>query len=39
MQKIDYYMFPLSPFGYLAGLGLEKVAKKHGVTIIINLLD
>ncbi len=33
MQKIDYYMFPLSPFGYLAGLGLEKVAKKHEAAI------
>ncbi len=33
MQKIDYYMFPLSPFGYLARLGLEKVAAKHGAAI------
>ena len=30
MAEIDYYLFPLSPFSYLAGLGLEKVAARHG---------
>ena len=33
MQQIDYYLFPLSPFGYLAGTRLEEVAAKHGATI------
>ena len=33
MAHIDYYMFPISPFTYLAGDGLEKVAEKHGATI------
>ncbi len=33
MTQIDYYLFPLSPFGYLAGMRLEKVAAKHGATI------
>ena len=33
MAHIDYYMFPLSPFTYLAGDGLEKLAEKHGCTI------
>lgn len=33
MQKIDYYVFPLSPFAYLAGLGLEKIAVKRGCEI------
>jgi len=33
MAHIDYYMFPLSPFTYLAGDGLEKIADKHGATI------
>jgi len=33
MAHIDYYMFTLSPFTYLAGDGLEKIAEKHGATI------
>jgi len=33
MTQIDYYLFPLSPFGYLAGLKLEKIAETHGVAI------
>jgi 2-hydroxychromene-2-carboxylate isomerase len=33
MTQIDYYMFTLSPFTYLAGDGLEKIAAKHGATI------
>jgi 2-hydroxychromene-2-carboxylate isomerase len=33
MAVIDYYLFPLSPFSYLAGLGLEAVAAKHGAEV------
>jgi 2-hydroxychromene-2-carboxylate isomerase len=33
MADIDYYLFPLSPFSYLAGLRLEEVAAKHGASI------
>jgi 2-hydroxychromene-2-carboxylate isomerase len=33
MAEIDYYLFPLSPFSYLAGLRLEEVAAKHGAAI------
>jgi 2-hydroxychromene-2-carboxylate isomerase len=33
MAQIDYYLFPLSPFAYLAGLGLEQVAAARGATI------
>ena len=33
MAHIDYFLFPLSPFTYLAGQGLEEVAAKHGATI------
>jgi 2-hydroxychromene-2-carboxylate isomerase len=33
MAGIDYYLFPLSPFSYLAGLGLEEVAGRQGATI------
>lgn len=33
MAHIDYYMFTLSPFTYLAGDGLEKIAAKHDATI------
>ncbi|MEO0362683.1 MAG: 2-hydroxychromene-2-carboxylate isomerase [Pseudomonadota bacterium] len=33
MAHIDYYFTTLSPFAYLAGDGLEKVAAKHGATI------
>ena len=33
MTQIDYYLFPLSPFGYLAGTRLEDVAAKHDVSI------
>lgn len=33
MAHIDYYFFTLSPFTYLAGDGLEKVAAKHGASI------
>lgn len=33
MAHIDYYFTPLSPFAYLAGDGLERIAEKHGATI------
>lgn len=33
MAHIDYFTFPLSPFAYLAGTGLEDIAQKHGATI------
>jgi 2-hydroxychromene-2-carboxylate isomerase len=33
MAEIDYYLFPLSPFSYLAGLELEAVAARQSATI------
>ena len=33
MAHIDYYFTPLSPFAYIAGDGLERIAAKHGATI------
>jgi 2-hydroxychromene-2-carboxylate isomerase len=33
MAEIDYYLFPLSPFSYLAGLDLEEIAGRQGATI------
>jgi 2-hydroxychromene-2-carboxylate isomerase len=33
MAEIDYYLFPLSPFSYLAGLELEAVATRQRATI------
>ena len=33
MATIDYYLFPLSPFCYLAGLELEAIAARHGAAI------
>jgi 2-hydroxychromene-2-carboxylate isomerase len=33
MAGIDYYLFPLSPFTYLAGLRLEEIAARHGAAI------
>ena len=33
MAHIDYYLATISPFTYLAGMGLEEVAAKHGATI------
>ena len=33
MATIDYYLFPLSPFSYLAGLELEAIAQRHGATV------
>jgi 2-hydroxychromene-2-carboxylate isomerase len=33
MAEIDYFLFPLSPFSYLAGLELEAVAARRGASI------
>jgi 2-hydroxychromene-2-carboxylate isomerase len=33
MAEIDYYLFPLSPFSYLAGLRLEEIAARHAAAI------
>jgi 2-hydroxychromene-2-carboxylate isomerase len=33
MAEIDYYLFPLSPFTYLAGPRLEETAARHGAKI------
>jgi len=33
MVHIDYYMFTLSPFTYLAGNKLEEIASSYGATI------
>ncbi len=33
MADIDYFVFPLSPFSYLAGYGLEDVAARQGAKI------
>ena len=33
MAEIDYYLFPLSPFSYLAGLELEAIAARRGASI------
>ncbi len=33
MAHIDYFLFPISPFTYLAGDGLESIAAKHGASI------
>ena len=39
MPHIDYYFSTLSPFTYLAGLGLEEIAGRHGATITYKPLD
>lgn len=39
MAHIDYYFTPLSPFAYLAGDGLERIAAKHGATIAYKPCD
>lgn len=33
MAEIDYYLFPLSPFSYLAGLELEAIAARHRAVV------
>lgn len=39
MPHIDYYFATLSPFTYLAGTRLEKVAAKHDATITYKPMD
>lgn len=39
MPKIDYYFSTLSPWAYLAGLRLEKIAAEHGAQITYKPLD
>lgn len=39
MPHIDYYLFPLSPFTYLAGDRLEQIAARHGATITYKPFD
>ena len=39
MAHIDYFFSPLSPFAYLAGDGLEKIAAKHGATIAYRVVN
>jgi len=39
MAHIDYFFATISPFAYLAGDGLEKVAAKHGATITYKPVD
>ncbi len=33
MAHIDYYFSPISPFTYLAGTRLERIAEAHGATL------
>lgn len=39
MAAIDYYFSTISPFTYLAGDRLEKIAAKHGATITYKPMD
>ena len=39
MKTIEYYYSLLSPFTYLAGMGLEEIATSHGVEIIYRPTD
>ncbi|WP_323005968.1 2-hydroxychromene-2-carboxylate isomerase [Pseudorhodobacter sp.] len=39
MTRIDYYFATISPFVYLAGTRLEKIAARHGAQIIYKPLD
>lgn len=39
MPRIDYYFSVLSPYAYLAGLGLEEIAARHGASITYMPLD
>ncbi|MEM6374825.1 MAG: 2-hydroxychromene-2-carboxylate isomerase [Pseudomonadota bacterium] len=39
MPHIDYYFSTISPYTYLAGDRLEKVAEKHGATVTYKPLD
>lgn len=39
MPHIDYYFTPLSPFAYLAGDRLERIAATHGARITYKAID
>lgn len=39
MATIDYYLGTISPWCYLAGDRLEKIAQKHGATVTYKPLD
>ncbi|WP_340107874.1 2-hydroxychromene-2-carboxylate isomerase [Pikeienuella sp. HZG-20] len=39
MPHIDYYLTPLSPFCYLAGDRLERIAAAHGASIAYKAID
>lgn len=39
MANIDYYFGTISPFAYLAGDRLERIAERHGATITYKPLD
>lgn len=39
MAHIDYYFSTLSPFAYLAGDGLERIAATHGASVTYKPLD
>ncbi len=39
MPHIDYYFTTLSPWAYLAGLRLEEMTQRHGVTVTYKPLD
>jgi 2-hydroxychromene-2-carboxylate isomerase len=39
MAHIDYYFAALSPYAYLAGDRLERIASRHGATITYKPLD
>ena len=39
MASIDYYLGTISPWAYLAGDRLERIARRHGATITYTPLD
>ena len=39
MAAIDYYLSPISPWVYLAGDRLERIAQAHGATVTYRPLD
>ena len=39
MPHIDYYFATISPYTYIAGVGLEEIAAKHGATITYKPFD
>lgn len=39
MAVLDYYFSPISPWAYLAGDRLERIAQRHGATITYRPLD